>query len=76
MTKLAKGETIITAWAEPAAGSGWGNTPVWIIVRDADGKLDERCIQPEDQSLRVSGLYRIASVVHAEFLSAVKTLNK
>ena len=72
--KLAKGEMIITAWAEYASGPGWSNTPVWIIVRDGNGKLEERCIQPDEQSGYVMDLYRIAATVHAEFLARVKTL--
>lgn len=35
--------TVVTAFAEPAAGPGWANTPVWVILQRADGTFTREC---------------------------------
>ena len=62
---------IVCAYAEPAAGPGWANAPLWIVER-IDGSLYERCLQPHEQPARIVHLYRIAAAVHAEMMSALE----
>lgn len=71
---------IISAWAEPAAGPGWANTPVWYIYRDHDGILQQDCLQPDEQGSDVRKMYNISAAIHFQFLglveAAVKKLEK
>lgn len=55
---------IVTAFAEPACGPGWANSPLWVIVKRDDGKMYVECIQPEDQTNQMRLLYPISSYVH------------
>jgi hypothetical protein len=67
---------VITAYAEPAHGPGWSNTPIWVILADSSGKLREECIQPEDQTHEMLILYRISAQVHKSMTSAIKSAIK
>lgn len=40
---ILKTEKIVTAFAEYAAGPGWANRPLWVIVRGADQRLRMHC---------------------------------
>jgi hypothetical protein len=70
--RLKKGETIITAYAEPAAGPGWANQPIWVILRDGNGKITEECIQPEDQTIDMAILYTVCAAAHRAMSVAVE----
>ena len=70
---VGKNESIVTAYAEPAAGPGWANRPLWVIVRDGNQKLREECIQPEDQTQEMCALYSISAATHAAMVTAVKS---
>lgn len=72
MTKLAATDTIITAYAESASGPGWGNTPIWFVVRSRlDGKLRQECLQPNEQTDEMHILYGISQCAHAAMTNAV-----
>lgn len=62
--KLTKGEGIVTAYAEAAGGPGWANTPVWVIVRGADGTLREECLQPNEQTPGMITLYVVSAAAN------------
>jgi hypothetical protein len=66
------GDSIVTAWAEPASGPGWSNQPLWVIVKDGDGKLREECIQPEEQDQVMRTLYAISASVHFQLKRSIK----
>jgi hypothetical protein len=72
MTKraIAKTDTIITAFASPAAGPGWANSPVWIVVRSQDGSYREVCLQPEEQSPEMLALYDVSATVNRSMIAA------
>ena len=70
-----KTEHIVTAWAEPAAGPGWANRPLWVLIRDGDGKLRVECIQPADQTVDMHILYSVSAAVHAQMTRAVEGWN-
>lgn len=72
--KLAKGEHIVTAFAETASGPGWSNTPIWIIVQDANGSLRRECLQPDEQSEWMRWLYTTSEVAHVAMSKAVAQL--
>lgn len=55
---------VVTAWAEPCAGPGWANKPVWVLLRDKNNVLSIRCIQPEDQPDAMRVLYGVSAEVH------------
>lgn len=63
MIELLKTDRIVCAYARPANGPGWANAPLWVVVKDKDGKLQERCLQPSEQTREMQLLYRIASCV-------------
>lgn len=69
--RLGEGDHIVSAYAQPAAGPGWSNAPLWVVVRDGNGKLREECLQPEEQPRGVLTLYRIASAVHGQLLAEI-----
>ncbi|MFO0450056.1 MAG: hypothetical protein ACK52I_15595 [Pseudomonadota bacterium] len=62
------GETIVTAFAENARK----NKPIWVIVRGADFKLREECIQPENQTADMIALFNVSSAAH-ESMTSVET---
>ena len=62
---------VICAYAEPAAGPGWGNSPIWVIERDENGKLHQRCIQPEEQTAEMATLYSVSAAAHSAMTKAV-----
>lgn len=64
--------TILTAFAEPASGPGWSNTPVWYVLRDEHGKLTLECLQPEDQTPEMVNLYDVSRAAHTAMTRAVK----
>jgi hypothetical protein len=68
---IGKNETIVTAFAEYAAGPGWANRPLWVIVRGTDHKLREECIQPEDQTADMHALFRVSNAAHMAMTGAV-----
>ena len=69
--KLAEGDSIVTAYAEAASGPGWTNSPVWVIVRDINGKLRQECLQPDEQSDEIRLLYPLSSNLHGMMIKAV-----
>lgn len=69
---IAKDDTIIAAWAEYVGGPGWANTPVWVIVRGADGKLREDCLQPDEQTAEIQTLFNVSDAVASAMKAAVK----
>lgn len=64
--------TIIAAYAEPAAGPGWANSPLWLIVRDENQKLRRECLQPEEQTADILNLYSVSAAAHAAITSAAR----
>ncbi|MBM5651978.1 hypothetical protein GSH05_09955 [Burkholderia pseudomallei] len=68
--KIGKDERVITAFAEPAAGPGWRNQPIWGIIRDGNGHLRQECIQPEQQTYAMALLYRASYELHSAMAMA------
>jgi hypothetical protein len=65
-------DTVLTAYAETAAGPGWGNSPVWLIVRSSlDGKIRQECLQPDEQSRDMYALYGVSQAAHVAMTKAV-----
>ncbi len=73
MFKLSKemSEYIVTAYAEPAAGPGWSNTPIWIVINNVLNKMRLECLQPEQQSAEMRTLYEISTAVNSQMKHAV-----
>lgn len=70
---IKKTDHIVTAYAQSGSGPGWGNAPIWVIVRSKlDGTLREECIQPEDQTKDMMLLYRVSQVAHNAMTNAVQ----
>lgn len=74
--KLAKDETIVTAWAERASGPGWANQPVYVLVRDSNGKLRTDAIHPDEHSAEVHVLYDVNEAAHIAMTNAVRKIAK
>jgi hypothetical protein len=64
--------TVVTAFAEPASGPGWANCPIWVILRDRQGDLHMKCIQPEEQSPEMVVLYSISATVSGQLRNLVE----
>jgi len=71
---IQKGETIVTAFADYASGPGWANRPIWVIVRGADLKLREECIQPEQHTADMVALFSVSHAAHSAMTGAVRAL--
>ena len=69
---LNQGDIIITAYAESCAGPGWANTPIWVIVRDLEGKMRLDCLQPDEQTHDMRLLYRLSEAAHQAMLNAIE----
>lgn len=74
--KLEPGDTILTAYAEPASGPGWSNSPVWVVVQGREGKLRQECLQPNEQSEAMRILYAVSTAAHFGMLKAANALAK
>ena len=73
--KLAETDYIVTAYAESAAGPGWANQPVWVVVRSQlDGSVRIECLQPNEQSGEIQGLYAVSQAAHGSMTRAVRTM--
>ena len=59
--EVLKTDTIICAYARKACGPGWGNRPLWVVVKTKDGGLAERCIHPNEFSIVIDSLYDISN---------------
>lgn len=70
---IQKGETIVTAFADYASGPGWANRPIWVIVRDANQKLREECIQPEQHTADMVALFSVSHAAHSAMTGAVRS---
>lgn len=69
---LKPGDSVVCGYATVASGPGWTNRPYWIIVRDAEGKLREECLQPKEQPLNLQLLYPFAEQVHEACVRALR----
>lgn len=69
---IKKDDYIVTAYAQRAAGPGWANSPLWVIVRDSGHKMREECLQPREQSPEIWALYHISEAVHNAMIHAVR----
>lgn len=72
MVRLSEHEYVETAYAQHAAGPGWSNTPLWIVITDgATGKTRKACLQPDEQTTEMHTLYSFAALAHESMMSAV-----
>jgi len=62
---------IIAVRPETCSGPGWTNRVIWIIERDAKGKLFERCLQHEEQSNEMKNIFDICETAHTALLDSV-----
>lgn len=67
---------IICAFAENHSGPGWANSLIHVIERDANGKLSERWIQPEDQTPAMAYLFHVSAAAHTSMTEAVKNTER
>ena len=72
--KLAADEHVVTAYAQRAAGPGWANTPLWVIIQDGNGKLRKECLQPEQQSGDIYLLYGLSDTLQGLLVNEVERL--
>lgn len=76
LVRLLRTEYIETAYAQHAAGPGWANAPLWIVITDgATGKTRKACLQPEEQTPEMRTLYSFSALAHASMLSAVERVS-
>ena len=71
MFKLKDHEYIHTAYAESAAGPGWGNSPIWVVIQNMNGGIRIECIQPGDQTQEMYILYGTSQASHLAMKNAV-----
>lgn len=68
---IAKGDRVLCAYAQRAAGPGWANSPLWVVIRKADGSLSEECIQPEERTAAMHWLYDVLESAHVSMVTAI-----
>jgi len=66
--------SIVTVWAEHCTGPGWANTPIWVLCRASDGRLDIRAVQPSNCSPEIVALAHISDAVSREMTAQVRAL--
>lgn len=69
---IGKDDHVVCAYAEPCAGPGWVNAPIWVIVQDGDKKLRKECIQPDQQTPEMRALYGVSTASHEAMTEAVR----
>jgi len=68
-----KHDCVIAAWCEHAAGPGWANSPVFVVVKDRrDGTHRIECLQPEEQTFVMSVIFGICAQSHNILVSEVE----
>ena len=72
MALLKTGEKVLTAFAQSAAGPGWANQPIRIIIRERDGGLREEWLQPDEQTAEELTLYAVSQAAHGAMTRAVE----
>jgi hypothetical protein len=66
-------EFIVTVYAKQAKGPGWSNQPLFVLIRDAEGRLREECLQPDEQTAEMKALFNVSATVHDQLVKAVKS---
>ena len=75
LVRLGEFEFIVTAYAEPAAGPGWANSPLWIVIANkATGKWRQDCLQPDEQTAEMSALYAFSALAHGRMTGLVERI--
>lgn len=70
---LGEHDHVVSAYAESASGPGWGNQPIWVVVRSGlDGSHRLECIQPADQTPEMATLYAVSAAAHGAMTTAVR----
>ena len=64
--RLAKGQYVITAWAESAGAPETADTPVWVLLWMPVGEYRVVCLQPAEQTPLMREWYGIAAQVHGK----------
>jgi hypothetical protein len=73
MLRLADTDNVVAAWAESAAGPGWSNQPIWVLVKSRlDGALRIECLQPHEQTHELMTLYRVSEAAHRALTRAAE----
>jgi len=68
---------IVVAWAENCSGPGWRNTLIWYIERLPDGKLEQNCLQPEEQTRDMLNIFSYSAMSASQLTNMVSNkLNK
>lgn len=72
---LEEHERIVTAFAQAAAGPGWANSPLWIIIANAvTGKWRQECLQPDEQTPEMALLYEFSALAHGRMTALVQRI--
>jgi len=74
--RLRTGESVVCAFAERAAGPGFANSPIWVVIQSNNGVLRKECLQPNDQSNEMLVLYNISAEVHGLMQALARTAMK
>ena len=65
-------EFLVVAWAEPASGPGWANSPIRAIVQEqGGGPMRQVWLQPEEQTAEMLTLFRTNAVCTAQMTRLV-----
>jgi len=72
--RLEDGEHLVAAWGEKPSGPGWSNSLVCCLIKGADGKLREECLQKDEQTAQMLDLFPYSALAAADMTRAVKRL--
>lgn len=67
-----EGDRILHAWADPAAGPGWSNSPVCVLVIDGNKQPRIEYLQPSEQTNSMVTLYSISAAAHEAMTAEVR----
>lgn len=66
-----KGDFILSVRPERCYGSGWTNTPIWVIIKDINGDIREECLQPDEQTRDMRLLFDVLLTAHNAMINAL-----
>lgn len=65
-------DQILAAWGESCSGPGWSNRLIWVLYRDANGKLQIHGIQPGDQTPLMFNFFRASEAINSELVAEIR----
>lgn len=75
LLRMSKDDRIVTVFAEPAAGPGWANQPLYVVIKNRFSDFPRiECLQPDEQGRDLQNLYSVSASIHGRMKQIVEHL--